>query len=162
VNGGAIAGATADPARPDGTPEPYRPGACFKRELPFVCEAVALVERRHCWWRLGANGGKGGNGANGGMPSSVHDFIAPIEDMVIRDGVSPSRAPVATALLAQIRGLQFDLAATDGRDRVDDTFSNTLDALLTTNTNSKPDRPRAKSVKRTRNSDNREARSTDG
>jgi hypothetical protein len=154
VNGGAIAGATADPARPDVTPEPYVPGACSKRELPFVCEAVALVERRHCWWRLGA---KGGNGANGGMPSSVHDFIAPIEDMVIRGGVSPSRAPVATALLAQ-----FDLAATDGRDRGDDTFSNTLDALLTTSTNSKRDRPRAKSVKRTRNSDNRQARSTDG
>ena len=28
-------------------PEPYEPGALYKRELPFVLEAVALVERRH-------------------------------------------------------------------------------------------------------------------
>jgi hypothetical protein len=126
VNGGAIAGATADPARPDVTPEPYVPGACSKRELPFVRDAVALVERRHCWWRLGANGGKGGDGGNGGMPSSVHDFIAPIEDMLVRDVVSPSRAPVATALLAQIRGLQLDLAATDGPLTASATHSATL------------------------------------
>ncbi|HWS94428.1 MAG TPA: endonuclease V [Mycobacterium sp.] len=29
------------------TPEPYEPGAFYKRELPFLLEAVALVERRH-------------------------------------------------------------------------------------------------------------------
>jgi deoxyribonuclease V len=29
------------------TPEPYQPGAFYKRELPFLLEAVALVERQH-------------------------------------------------------------------------------------------------------------------
>jgi deoxyribonuclease V len=29
------------------TPEPYEPGAFYKRELPFLLAAVALVERRH-------------------------------------------------------------------------------------------------------------------
>ena len=29
------------------TPEPYEPGAFYKRELPFLLEAVTLVERRH-------------------------------------------------------------------------------------------------------------------
>jgi len=29
------------------TPEPYEPGAFYKRELPFLLEAVALVERHH-------------------------------------------------------------------------------------------------------------------
>jgi deoxyribonuclease V len=28
-------------------PEPYQPGAFYKRELPFVLEALALVGRRH-------------------------------------------------------------------------------------------------------------------
>lgn len=29
------------------TPEPYEPGAFYKRELPFLLEAVALLERHH-------------------------------------------------------------------------------------------------------------------
>ncbi len=29
------------------TPKPYEPGAFYKRELPFLLEAVALVERRY-------------------------------------------------------------------------------------------------------------------
>ena len=29
------------------TPEPYEPGAFYKRELPFLLEAIALVERRY-------------------------------------------------------------------------------------------------------------------
>jgi deoxyribonuclease V len=29
------------------TPEPYEPGAFYKRELPFLLEAVGLVERHH-------------------------------------------------------------------------------------------------------------------
>jgi deoxyribonuclease V len=33
--------------RAEVTPEPYEPGAFYKRELPFLREAVALVERRH-------------------------------------------------------------------------------------------------------------------
>src|SRR5215211_3903574 len=28
-------------------PEPYKPGAFYKRELPFLLHAVAVVERRH-------------------------------------------------------------------------------------------------------------------
>lgn len=65
--------------------------------------------------------------------STAHAFIAPIEEMLIRDGFPPSRTPaVATALLALIRGLQLDLAATDDRDRVDEAFAITLEALLAT------------------------------
>jgi deoxyribonuclease V len=33
--------------RAEVTPEPYQPGAFYKRELPFLVEAVALVQRRH-------------------------------------------------------------------------------------------------------------------
>lgn len=65
------------------------------------------------------------------LESTAHAFIAPIEEMLIRDGFSPSRTPaVATALLAQIRGLQLDLAATEDRDRIDEAFAMTLQALL--------------------------------
>lgn len=65
------------------------------------------------------------------IESTTHAYIAPITDRLIRDGVSPVRAPaVATALVAQIRGLQLDLAATDERDRIDDAFKLTLSALL--------------------------------
>jgi deoxyribonuclease V len=48
------------------TPEPYEPGAFYKRELPFLLEAIALVERRrpveavvidgHVWLREGQPG----------------------------------------------------------------------------------------------------------
>lgn len=65
------------------------------------------------------------------LESTVHDFIAPIEARLTRDGVPATRsAAVATALLAQIRGLQLDLAATGDRDRVDKAFAITLEALL--------------------------------
>ncbi len=51
--------------------------------------------------------------------------------MLIRDRVPPDRARVvAIALLAQIRGLQFDLAATGDRERVDRAFGFTLEAFL--------------------------------
>jgi deoxyribonuclease V len=33
--------------RTEATPEPYEPGSFYKRELPFLVEAVALVQRRH-------------------------------------------------------------------------------------------------------------------
>jgi deoxyribonuclease V len=33
--------------RAEVTPDPYEPGAFYKRELPFLREVVALVERRH-------------------------------------------------------------------------------------------------------------------
>ncbi|KZS84668.1 TetR family transcriptional regulator [Mycobacterium persicum] len=70
------------------------------------------------------------------LESTSHAFITPIEDRLIREGFSPSRAPaVATALLAQIRGLQLDLAATEDHDRIDEAFTITLDALLTTHQN---------------------------
>lgn len=65
------------------------------------------------------------------LEATVHDFISPIEAMLINDGMPAKRAGVmATALLAQIRGLQFDLAATGDRDRVDAAFALTIDALL--------------------------------
>jgi hypothetical protein len=65
------------------------------------------------------------------LDSIVHDFIAPIEQRLIQDGWRPARArPMATTLLAQIRGLQLDLAATGERDRVDQAFTLMLDALL--------------------------------
>ena len=65
------------------------------------------------------------------LESIVHDFIAPIEERLIQDGWSPDRAPaVATIVLAQIRGLQLDLAATGDRQRVDEAFAVMLDALF--------------------------------
>jgi len=64
------------------------------------------------------------------LESIVHDFIAPIEERLIQDGWPRDRAPaVATVLLAQIRGLQLDLAATGDRERVDAAFAVILDAL---------------------------------
>jgi AcrR family transcriptional regulator len=65
------------------------------------------------------------------LKSSANDFRRPIETLLVRDGLSPHRATViATALLAQIRGLQLDLIATGDRDRVNDAFSAVVDALL--------------------------------
>lgn len=65
------------------------------------------------------------------LEATVHDFIAPIKAMLIDDGMTANQARVmATALLAQIRGLQFDLAATGDRGRVDKAFALTIDALL--------------------------------
>ncbi|TMM03538.1 MAG: TetR/AcrR family transcriptional regulator [Actinobacteria bacterium] len=64
------------------------------------------------------------------LESIVHDFIAPIEERLIQDGWPRDRAPaVATVLLAQVRGLQLDLAATGDRERVDAAFAVILDAL---------------------------------
>lgn len=63
----------------------------------------------------------------------AQDLRAPIETSLRGDGVAPaSAAALATALLALIRGLQFDLAATGDRARVDAAFDAALDALLTT------------------------------
>jgi len=76
------------------------------------------------------------------LGSIVHDFIAPIEQRLIQDGWRPARArAMATTLLAQIRGLQLDFAATGDRDRVNEAFTLMLDALLAPSTSTKP-RPR--------------------
>ncbi|MUM17856.1 TetR/AcrR family transcriptional regulator [Mycobacterium sp. CBMA271] len=65
------------------------------------------------------------------LRSSAEDFRRPIEALLIRDGRSPDRAiAIATALLAQIRGLQLDLAATGDHRRINDAFSATVAALL--------------------------------
>lgn len=67
------------------------------------------------------------------LEAVVHDFIAPLEERLIQDGWSADQAPaVATTLLAQIRGLQLDLAATGDRERIDEAFALMLDALLAT------------------------------
>ncbi|GAA5149166.1 hypothetical protein GCM10023321_12630 [Pseudonocardia eucalypti] len=63
----------------------------------------------------------------------AQDLRAPIETSLRGDGVAPAgAAALATALLALIRGLQFDLAAAGDRARVDAAFGAALDALLTT------------------------------
>lgn len=64
---------------------------------------------------------------------TAYGFLAPIEASLVRDGLTPARARVlATAVLAQIRGLQLDLAATGDLARVDDALRATIDALLAT------------------------------
>jgi AcrR family transcriptional regulator len=76
------------------------------------------------------------------LESTVNDFIQPIEDALTCDGFSAPQARVlATALLAQIRGLQLDLAATGDHRRVNSAFAATVDALL--GPNSRTTSPRA-------------------
>ncbi|WP_208611925.1 TetR/AcrR family transcriptional regulator [Mycobacterium paraffinicum] len=65
------------------------------------------------------------------LESLVYDFVTPIANSLMRDGMPSRRATaVATALLAQIRGLQLDLAATGDHDRVDEAFAVVLESLL--------------------------------
>lgn len=65
------------------------------------------------------------------LQSTADGYLTLIETMLARDGFAPPRARViATALLAQLRGLQLDLAATGDRDRIEQAFAATIDALL--------------------------------
>lgn len=65
------------------------------------------------------------------LHSLVHDFAVPIEQRLLQEGWPPERVPaIATVLLAQVRGLQLDLASTGDRERVDEAFALMLDALL--------------------------------
>ena len=57
------------------------------------------------------------------LSSVVRDWLTPI-------GWPPADvATLATLVLAQVRGLQLDLAATGDRERVDNAFSASLDVL---------------------------------
>lgn len=60
----------------------------------------------------------------------VDDWLAPIAESLLRDGWPPGEVPaLATAILAQIRGLQLDLLMTHDRDRADRAFDLTLGLL---------------------------------
>ena len=65
------------------------------------------------------------------LTASVNDFLGPIEQRLAADGIAHARTPaLATALLALIRGLQLDLAATDDRQRTTAAFDAAVQALL--------------------------------
>ena len=62
----------------------------------------------------------------------VEDLLAPIETTLRRDGVAERRArPLATAILAMIRGLQLDLALTGDLERADAAMEEFIDLLET-------------------------------
>jgi hypothetical protein len=54
----------------------------------------------------------------------VRDSLTLMEGLVVADGCPREQAPlVASMIVAQARGLQLDLLATDDRDRVDRAFA---------------------------------------
>lgn len=60
----------------------------------------------------------------------VRDSLKLMEGLVMADGCSREQAPlVASMVVAQARGLQLDLLATDDRDRVDAAFALFTDLL---------------------------------
>jgi hypothetical protein len=60
----------------------------------------------------------------------VHDSLKLMESLVKAEGCPPARAPiVASMIVAQARGLQLDLLATDDRERVDRSFALFLELL---------------------------------
>jgi AcrR family transcriptional regulator len=60
--------------------------------------------------------------------SVIHDWLAPLEERLARDGWSPDESTVrATLILANVRGLQLDLLMTGARSRVDRAFELTLE-----------------------------------
>ncbi|GGU80135.1 hypothetical protein GCM10010211_52830 [Streptomyces albospinus] len=60
----------------------------------------------------------------------VHDSLKLMENLVKAEGCPPARAHlVASVIVAQARGLQLDLLATGGRERVDRSFALCLDML---------------------------------
>jgi AcrR family transcriptional regulator len=66
----------------------------------------------------------------------VHDSLTLMESLVVTDGCPREQAPlVATMIVAQARGLQLDLLATNDRERVNHTFTlfiNLIDHLKQT------------------------------
>jgi AcrR family transcriptional regulator len=66
----------------------------------------------------------------------VHDSLTLMKRMVTADGCPEEQAPlVASMIVAQARGLQLDLLATNDRERIDDTFTlfiNMIDSLRRT------------------------------
>jgi AcrR family transcriptional regulator len=64
------------------------------------------------------------------LRSAVHDWLPILEQGLRRDGTPEAQVtPIATGLLAQIRGLQLDLIATGDHARVDRAFEHLLGTL---------------------------------
>lgn len=64
------------------------------------------------------------------VQSIVNDWLFPIEERLGREGLPPVEASVlATAVLAQVRGLQLDLLMTRDRTRIDRAFESTIDLV---------------------------------
>jgi AcrR family transcriptional regulator len=66
----------------------------------------------------------------------VHDSLTLMKRLVVADGCPEEQAPlVASMIVAQARGLQLDLLATNDRERIDNTFTlfiNMIDSLKRT------------------------------
>jgi AcrR family transcriptional regulator len=66
-------------------------------------------------------------------PLLISDFLPPMEASFRNDGRSPDEArDLATGFLAQLRGLQLDLAVSGDQDRVDAAMNRYIDAITRT------------------------------
>ncbi|GGM67006.1 TetR family transcriptional regulator [Micromonospora sonchi] len=64
------------------------------------------------------------------LQQSMHDALALMQRLVLAEGCPGEQAPmIASMIVAQARGLQLDLLATNDRERVDQTFSVFLDLI---------------------------------
>lgn len=64
------------------------------------------------------------------LQQSMHDALALMQRLVLMEGCPGEQAPlIASMIVAQARGLQLDLLATNDRERVDQTFSVFLDLI---------------------------------
>lgn len=64
------------------------------------------------------------------LQQSMHDALALMQRLVLTEGCPGEQAPlIASMIVAQARGLQLDLLATNDRERVDQTFSVFLDLI---------------------------------
>jgi AcrR family transcriptional regulator len=62
----------------------------------------------------------------------IDDLLAPVEQNLMNNGHKPTRArELATSTLAQIRGLQLDLAISNDRERVDQAMFRYIDMIAT-------------------------------
>src|SRR5262249_22830465 len=106
-------------------------------EARSASDLIKIVWRRLCepreqrqfqlLFELAAARGRGSTETADLARSLVNDWLDLITDQLTRDGWSPEDASVlATALLAQVRGLQLDLLLSGDRTRAD----RALDAVL--------------------------------
>jgi AcrR family transcriptional regulator len=94
------------------------------RQFTFIFELYGLALRdpeRYLWFTR----------------SVVAEALVPLEVGLVRDGSTPEEARnMGTVLLAVLRGLHLDLAATHDNDRVDAAFNLAVERLLTPTQNS--------------------------
>lgn len=95
----------------------------IRRLWRLLCEPA---ERRQFVLLFALTAARGSDGDHLGRSITllVGDFLAPLTDRFVAEGHTPDRArTLATVVLAQIRGLQLDLAVTEDQDRVDDALN---------------------------------------